>query len=129
MPQYTFIETAPFGSGSVANNALGTAAATLVAAAATPRQIDDIIVTSTEVVARVVDLIWQIGGTNRVIGSVSIPAGSGFGGVAPVNMLVALAAELPNGIRMQANDTLLYQMETVITSPLVLNLTVSGGLV
>lgn len=93
------------------------------------RRIDAILLTSTDTAARVIDLYVPQLGTDQIIGSVNVPAGSGYNGLPPVDMVAAIFAGSNGQLVLGPGQELLIGAETDLTAAKVVNAQVFGGYV
>lgn len=98
MPLQIFNEVIPLNYGVFIGNAQGTTIQTLYGSDPSIKRFDAIILSSDDVVDRDVVLWLSIASTFYSIGSITVPAGSGFNGVAPVNALLTLGPANIGGI-------------------------------
>lgn len=88
---------------------------------------DVILVTSDDSAARVMQLHVISGGVDSIVGSVSIPAGSGYAGAANVDLVSAL---LPAGvpyILLDSGAQLALSMEAAVTAGKTVGVAALGG--
>jgi hypothetical protein len=123
-----FNEIAPYGTNVVLSNASGTSEVTLVSSNVARLRIDAIVCTNTDTVAHVLDIKLQYV-ASHVIGSVTIPAGAGYGAVPSIEVVQAL--NLPNvpGFILPATCFINVQLEVTLTSGKVVELCAIGGYV
>ena len=67
------------------------------------RRVDAILCASDDTIAHVVNLYIGVGGFVPLFVSFNVPAGAGFGGVAPSDLLSLLPASLQGGFSIPAN--------------------------
>lgn len=73
-------------------------------------------ITSDDTAAQVLDVFIRTGSTNTLLGSVSIPAGSGKNGVVPVNFMSALPTAMQDGLDFAGATGLQAALEATMTA-------------
>jgi len=91
------------------------------------RRVDTILVSSNDTVDQVIRLRFSQGGTYYWIGSVTIPAGTGFGGTPSIDLLAAVLPATQIGINLFAFTILEIYAETAISSGKGVWVTSFGG--
>lgn len=129
MSLQVYDETTPINISVELNNASGTTRHNLVPAQGQNYRIDAITAVSTDTSDRVVDVIINTSGNHYAIGSINVPAGSGTGLVAAVNLVEHLVTALQAGLVLNAATTVDVLVESAITSGKVIDFTAFGGLV
>jgi hypothetical protein len=122
-----FQETQPLVQETAFLNANGIAAAAILANLSGPYRVDMVLATNGDAVDHVIDLYIRISGVNYPIGSVSVPAGSGFGGVPSVDILAGALPAGSAGLPLIDGATLYASMEVAITAPNQVTITALGG--
>lgn len=109
-------------------NADGTAFKTAVNADPTSgRLFNTALCANADTIAHVVNVAHKTGATNSIIASVSVPAGSGYGGVAPVNLFAALNATQAGAISLDGQQTLEWQVEVAMVGTFNLDVMFLGA--
>jgi hypothetical protein len=90
-------------------------------------RVDVFILSNDDAIDHVVRINYVISGSPLPIGSVLVPAGSGYGALAPVDVLKALLPLTQQGIAMNAFDYLSCQLEVVMGSTAELTAFLMGG--
>jgi len=109
------------------DNALGTAGVAIINNDQQGRRVDAVFAVTDSAVDVTVDLILTgVSGSGR-LGSVVIPAGSGFGGGPPVELLHLLQGGFASGIFMTAGMSLVGALEVAVVSPHTVTFTGQGG--
>lgn len=93
-----------------------TVAKAIVTAPGGPWHLFEITVTSDDTAARVIDIFVRSGSTNFLLGSISIPAGSGLAGVVPVAFVAFAIPSTLVGLDFPGAISLQAAMETTITA-------------
>jgi hypothetical protein len=122
----TFV-TQPFSAGTIFNNADGTTAKQIYVQLGGPSRVFAILLSNTDATARTIDVFVRIGATNFLIGSVTIPAGTGVAGVPPKEFFEALNLTNLAGFDMTSAATLQASMESAITAPNTVTVVVVAG--
>ncbi len=122
-----FDERVPLAIGVQFLAADGTTWKTITTGALTGSRIDDILASNSGAGAHVVELRLQVGGINYVCGSVSIPAGSGFGGVAAVPLSTAPVPANQGGWTLGYNVLLQAHVTVAMGAAEELDLAAFGG--
>jgi hypothetical protein len=105
-------------------NADGTTAKAVYTGSTGPFHVTAILLTNSDSVARVIDILLRIGATNYLVGSVSIPAGAGLAGAVPKEFFEALNLVNLVGVDAGATNAIWAAMEATITSPNVVTVSV-----
>lgn len=108
-------------------NADGTTLKQLASSQFPDLRIDNILLTSSDTVTRVVDFWYNLSGVNYLIGSVSVPAGAGYAGVAAVDAMATLLLIGQIGLPMNSSAVLNWAVETTVTAAKVVQAVVLGG--
>jgi hypothetical protein len=122
-----FQETQPVCQATLFTSADTTVGKSILATQNGPQRIDDIVLCSTDTAAIQFDLFLRIGSTSTLLGSVTVPAGSGTGGVAPVLFFEHLAFTNYQGVNLAGNMTLFGSCEATMTAAKTLTVTALGG--
>jgi len=84
--------------------------------------------TSDDTAAQVIDIFLRAGSTNFLLGSVSIPAGTGKAGVAPVEFFKAVMPDTEQGLDLSPTTSVQAAMEATITATKTVTVQVLYGL-
>jgi hypothetical protein len=106
----------------------GTAYANVVAQNLGTYRIDDILLSNSDTIAHVVVIAVRSGATDYPLASISVPAGAGSGGVAPV---AVAATQLPigqSGWLFANTQDLRAKVEVVMTGATFVDVVAYGGL-
>lgn len=123
----TFQETQPIAQATSFTSADTTVAKSILAQQTSPFRIDDIVITSDDTVDRVVDIYLRTVSTNTLLGSVTVPAGAGHGGVVPAMFFYDNNITPFLGFNMNTNQTLQASIETTMTAAKTIVITPFGG--
>ena len=110
-------------------NANGTAYSALVPSGTGQKRLDAIVTTNTDAIAHVVNLQVTVGATSTFLGSVSVPAGAGVGGVAPVDLIAGLGLASLTALVLPAASILSVAVAVAVTAPQTVAMTAFGGTV
>lgn len=117
----------PYAKGVNIASGDGTTGKYLPAITGRAMRIDAVFATTDDAIAHVVNLVLDDGSTTAIIGSVSVPAGSGHGGTAAVELV---AAAMPAGlpfILLPSGGSLLLKNEVACTAGKTLDFVGLGG--
>jgi hypothetical protein len=103
-------------AGTKFQNADGTTVKAISAGANFAHTTKNILATSTDTVARVVDVYLRTGSVNYLAGSVSVPAGAGTGGAAAVDLLASLTLGTGGVVVLHGSDSWQAGMEVAVTT-------------
>lgn len=120
-------EKTPFEQQQTFANADGTALKDVASLTTSNYRIDAIFVTSTDTAARVIDLYWNNGGADSLLGSANVPAGAGTGGAATVDLVATILGTSPGQFVLPATHKLRASMESAVTAAKTVDVTALGG--
>ena len=123
----TFQEAQPIASGTTFAAADTTVAKTVTGSPVGYYRIDQIVVCSNDTVAQVIDIFYRSGSTNYLLGSVSIPAGTGTAGTKGIDALAAVLPTTMTGIVVHSGDQIFAGMEATISAAKTVTVTAFGG--
>ncbi len=123
----SFQETTPICQATSFTSADTTVAKTIVVNQSSPARIDELVICSDDTAAIVVDVFLRTTATNTLLGSVTVPAGSGHAGVKPVLFFESLAFTNFNGINMTGVQSLQASAEATMTAAKTMVITAVGG--
>ncbi len=124
----SFTETQPIAQATTFTSADTTVAKSIEVNQGVPNRVDEIVITSDDTAAIVVDVFLRTSATNTLLGSVTVPAGSGHAGVKPVLFFESLAFTNFNGINLTGAQSLQAACEATMTAAKTMVITVLGGL-
>jgi hypothetical protein len=122
-----FDEVQPYDVVATLNTASGIIAVSVAPQTTTPRRLDNILVTNSDVIAHVVTLLYVDSGISIVLGSWSIPAGQGYVGTPGVDLLAAVLPSTQVGLACRASVSFSLQLAVVMGATAVLGVVVNGG--
>lgn len=93
-----------------------TVAKAVVTAPGGPWHLFEILFTSDDTAAQVADVFVHVGATNFLIGSISIPAGTGKNGVAPVGFIKNEIPDSQTGLDFAGATSVQVAMEATVTA-------------
>ena len=92
-----------------------------------PSRVDWIIVANSDVIPHVVDVWYNKSSYGVLVGSVSVPAGAGYGGSPSIDLLAAMMAVPFTGLLFDNNGSLSYSVEVAVTAAFTVTLLTIGG--
>lgn len=92
-----------------------------------PYRLVEIIVDSDDTAPQVLDIFLRVASTNTLLGSISIPAGTGHNGVSPVFFVDSKLPATLGGIDLPATWTIQGAMEATVTTGKTITVTVLVG--
>jgi len=104
-----------------------TDSALLIESVDRPILIEHIFVSSNDSVDRVVQISQNVNGSAYPIGSITVPAGAGFGGVRCLDVIQHLVDPAIDGYVLKPGDSLRGAMEVTMTAGKVINFVSTGG--
>lgn len=104
-----------------------TVAKVIVAAPSQPWRLIALNITSTDTAAQVIDVFLRVGSTNTLIGSVTVPAGTGVAGVAPVEFFKAIMPDTEQGLDLAGNNGIQAGLEATMTAAKTITVTAVFG--
>jgi hypothetical protein len=110
-------------------NGSGTTLQTILGASGNTIRIDHIIASNSDTIAHVIDVYIGTGGDMHQIGSASIPAGTGHGGVPALDVLPLLTSPALPGIVLQQTQALQAAMEVAVVGAFIVVTVFMGGYV
>ena len=119
--------TQPFNNAATFLPADATTPKTVFGPANGPCRIFAILLTNSDASARVADVFRRVGSTNFLIGSVSVPAGTGVGGTAPKEFFESLNLTNLPGLDLSGTEILQVGMESTVVTPGVVGVQVIAG--
>jgi hypothetical protein len=123
----SFDENTAINSAQTLNAASGTGEVWLWDETPLPSRVDSLVGTTNDVIDHVIALRIDHGGGVQQLGSVTIPAGSGYGATPTVDLLAALPVALQGGLLLSYQDALKVQLEVAVTAAFVVDVLASGG--
>jgi hypothetical protein len=120
---YGFNAQAEITSGS------GTGTINLIANVPTDVRIEQITATNSDSIDHVLDVLVNIGGSYKQLGSVNVPAAAGYGLTPNVDVLAAILKGNYTSMLLIAYNNMGVASEDVVTSPETMVVTLFGGLV
>lgn len=121
------IYTTPLLSAASFVNSDGITAKTLIATNAGVQRIDGLVVSSNDTVDRTVSFLENDGSADHYLGSILVPAGSGYS-VPRVNALGTIAPGTTGAIILPAGSSLKCAPTVAITATDTLTIIASGGI-
>lgn len=92
-------------------------------------RIHEIWATNTDAIAHVVQVMYQSGALNGLVGSVSVPAGAGVGGAASVALLATIFGTANEGLAFNPNTGVVAGLEVaMVGTAAVTLLAIAGGI-
>lgn len=91
-------------------------------------RVDAILATNDDVIAHVVVLIGYLSGVYYPIGSMSIPPGTGLGGLPSVDFLAGCLPSTMSGIVLDTGTSLMVRLEVVMTGTSLVTLVAQAAL-
>jgi len=116
MPNNQFSETKPLQNFLQIVNANGTTVLQLTTQTDRSQRWDTILLTNTDTIAHVVRLFTHIATTQVLLGSVSVPAGAGTLGAAPVELLAAVFPATTQGCVLVQGNYLMISVEVAVVA-------------
>lgn len=107
-------------------NADGTTAKQILGSSLVEQFCDHIYASNNDTIAHVVRVYHTSGGTNYLLGSVSLPAATGTLGNPGVDLLAASNVTNGAGIRLGAGDTLSASMEVAVVATFAVDIVASA---
>jgi hypothetical protein len=123
----SFQEVTPLVSSITFTSADTTVAKAIVAAPGTPYRIDAIEVTSDDTAAVNLDIFLRVGATNFLLGSVTVPPGSGHAGVKAAEYFELSTLANVDGISLPGATSIQAACEATMTAAKTVVVTVIGG--
>lgn len=123
----SFDEVRLGGNAVVLDNSLGTGLAEIIPASQYGVRLDTLVGSNNDAIDHVVAFAFDFGGGIRHFGSVSVPAGSGYGGVSSVDLLAGL---LPiNTAGLTVEPSVIFECANEVSATVAGSVTVSwiGG--
>jgi hypothetical protein len=105
----------------------GTGVLALVTATTTDRRIDTLLCANRDGIAHVVSLVFTNGAVVTQLGSVSVPAGTGYAGTPAIDLLVACFPVSQAGLAIQPTQLLGIQLAVAVVATFDLSVTALGG--
>jgi hypothetical protein len=121
-----FNESAPYIVQTIFTNATGTAKTNITTASFPRKRVDQILCANTDTIAHVVNLSIE-GAASTIIESISVPAGVGSAGVAPMNILANLNLLPVAGVYLDGTTNLAATLEVILTATKTLSFMIMGG--
>jgi len=121
-------ETQPQWLGVTFTSADTTVAKNIFTAPGGPWRVNAINITSDDTATINLDIFVRSGATNYLLGSVTVPAGSGKAGVAPVEFFAAIMPTSEAGIDLTGAQGLQAACEATMTAAKTCTVQVYGGL-
>lgn len=100
---------------------------TVTALQGSPARIDVLLLSNSDTVARVVEISMTDGTDTPRFGQVSVPGGSGYGGVAAVDALAALLPSTQQGIVLPKLFNLTFLVTTAPAATKIVTVSAYGG--
>lgn len=100
---------------------------TVVTVSTTPGRVDQLLALNSDTVAHVITIRTTNGSTTQFWGSVSVPAGAGFGGVAPVDVLAAILPSTQLYLLLMQGYSLQGDIPAAPAAGTYVELTAAGG--
>jgi hypothetical protein len=124
-----FSETAPFTAATKMVNGDDGAGFNLVLPGATPKWVDAILVTNTDVILHTIQLDITLIGTGYHLGQAEVPAGSGVGALPPVDILKVILGASSTGMGIEATTGLnVTDLEAITVATEIDTVAVGGTL-
>ena len=127
MPLSIFDERSALVAGLQLILASGTSDNLIIDTGTQDRRIDSIICTSTDTIDHDVQIKVNYTSGPQVIGSVHVPAGAGYGGVAAVEGMLTLSVSPIAGILLGPGSQLFVRALVPVTTALAVDVLVQGG--
>jgi hypothetical protein len=127
VPNNIFSEIKPLQNFLQVVNANGTTVIQLTTVTDRSQRWDTILLTNTDTIAHVVRLYVHIATTQVLLGSVSVPAGAGTLGAAPVELLSALFPSAGQGCVLAQGNYLMLNVEVAVVATFSLYVAAFGG--
>lgn len=105
----------------------GTTSVSVVAVNSSDRRIDTILVANRDTIAHVVTLTKVNGAITTTLGSLSIPAGTGYAGTPSIDLLAGCVPATQIGINLNPADTLAVTLAVAVQATFDLDVTTLGG--
>jgi hypothetical protein len=125
----TFDESFPVFANVTFTSVDTTVAKALFLASAPPARIDSIIATTDDTVAVVCDVFVRVGGVNYLLGSVTVPAGTGKAGTKGIDILQGALPATVLAIVVAGSNPIWIGLEATMTAAKTLWLSSVGGVV
>ena len=123
-----FSETQPIAQGTSFTSADTTVAKNILTAQSTFARVDEIVISSDDTAAVIIDVYLRTSATNTLLGSVTVPPGAGHAGAPPVAFFGALNIANLNGIALTQVQSLQAACEATMTAAKTCVVTVVGGI-
>lgn len=129
MPQSLekFNETSPVWQVTSFVNADGTTAKQVFANSGGPARVDAILIVNNDTIAHVVNLFLRSSSANFLMGSISIAAGVGTGGVPAVDLISSLFPAQVDAISLNTTLTLQLSLAVAMTGATTLTVMMVAG--
>lgn len=105
----------------------GTASLSFITVNSGDRRYDTILCANRDTIPHVVTLTKTNAGVVTVLGSVSVPAGTGYAGSPTVDLLALILPTTQSGINLQAGETVNVQLAVAVAATFDLDVTAFGG--
>lgn len=129
MPLTRYAESYPVYARIALTNALGTQAVQSTPSVEVPHRFDMVLAISTSVTDHDVRLEAYVAAVGYILGTVSVPAGAGYGVVPAVDLVAALIAAPNDGVVLPAGANLRGACAASLASGETLTLVCVGGTV
>lgn len=123
----TFDERVIFSASKRILPADGIASLALVTVASQDRRIDNILVANRDTIPHVVTLTRTTATIVTTLGSVSVPAGTGYAGTPTIDLLAAIFPATMGGLPVQGPETINVQLAVAVAATFDLDVSVLGG--
>jgi hypothetical protein len=127
VPTQQFNETLALTEYGTLHDTDGTSQVQIGSAELRPKRYDQILVSSSDPVARVIDLGVMLAGTFYFLGSATIPANAGRGGAKTVDILADAVPTSLAGLPMAINTVLNVQAEVALSAATEMQFVLVGG--
>lgn len=123
-----FNEAFPVLYGLQLANGDGTTVTLLTQSLLQFQRIDHILASNNDTIPHVLNITAFVNANEQRVASASVPAGAGYGGIPPVDVIATGAPASLDGIPLAANVHLSAQLEIAMVGGSLMNLLATGGL-
>ncbi len=122
-----FSSVTPINTGTRMLPADGTTAKSVGLATSLNRRYDSLLVSSTDTIPHVVEVLLLDGGTTTLLGTASIPAGQGYAATPSIDILPLVLPASQDGLPLKAVTNLQVRCVVAIQATFIMDFTLIGG--